>query len=202
MVGRALVGVLLSAIFLPVRASPGACGVIATDVDETRVYPSVVDAVESMQRLFLDESIRLDREYVGAIVERDGGYRASIGRGCANRDAVTFAVVIPAGARVAAFWHTHGAPSNVRELFSPEDVSVVRATQCDFYLITPRGEVRVLRVDDVARGVTMVRSRIGTGTPMGSARGIRVPPSPRPDERVVHNRAPLPSESRGAVPIG
>jgi hypothetical protein len=202
MVSRALVGVLLSAIFLPVQASLGGCGVVSTDLDQGHVYASVVEAVEAMQRTYLDDSIRFDREYVGAIVERDGAYRASIGRGCARRDAVTFAVDLPSGARIAAFWHTHGAPSNAREFFSPEDVGLVRANQCDFYLITPRGEVRVLRVDDVVRGVSLVHGRFGSDTPMGSARGVRVPTATRTDVRIAHSRAPLPTDSRGAVPIG
>jgi len=202
MVSRVLVGALLSALFLPAHASRASCGLVPTSIDADRAYPTVVDAVFSMQRRFLDESIRSDREFVGAILEVNGAYRASVGRGCVNQDTVTFAISVPPGARLAALWHTHGAPAELRELFSPDDVDVVRSMQCDFYLITPRGDVRVLRVADVARGVSMVRGRVGAGVPNGSARGDSVVPPRRGDARLARGRTPLPSDSRGEAPIG
>ncbi|HTO57234.1 MAG TPA: DUF4329 domain-containing protein [Pseudomonadales bacterium] len=203
MVGRALVGALLSAIFVPAHASLGACGVVATAVDRERTYSTVVDAVESMRRMYLDESIRSDREFVGAIVEREGSYRTSVGRGCANRDVVRFSVSLEADMRLVAFWHTHGAPANLRELFSPEDVDLVKSTQRDFYLITPHGQLRVLRVDDVARGVTVIRSNgPGLDAPIGSARGDAVSKPRAIDARIARQRAVLPTDSRGDAPVG
>ena len=132
-------------------ASPNTCGVVQTSVDRQRAYASVVAAVDAMRREHLNRSIRSDREFVGAIVENGAGeYWTSVGSGCSGQDTVTFAVQIPAAARLAAFWHTHGAAAASRDLFSPDDVDLVRHTGRDFYLITPRGEIRVLRTDDVA----------------------------------------------------
>jgi len=202
MVGRALIWALLSAIFLPAHASRGACGVVATTLDGERQYPTVVDAVASMQRTFLDESVRSDREFVGAIFEDGGVYRASVGRACVGQNTVTFAVSVPPGARLAALWHTHGAPADLRELFSPDDVDVVRSMHRDFYLITPRGELKVLRVADVAHGASIVRGRVDVSVPEGSARGVSVAPTRRADTRIAHRRVVLPSNSRGDAPIG
>ena len=102
-------------------------------------------------REHLQRSLRSDREFVGAIVENGAGeYWTSVGSGCSGQDTVTFAVQIPTAARLAAFWHTHGAAAASRDLFSPDDVDLVRNTGREFYLITPRGEISVLRADDVA----------------------------------------------------
>ncbi len=76
-----------------------------------------------------------------------GGYWTSVGSGCSGQNTVTFAVQVPAKMQLAAFWHTHGAAAPLRELFSPDDVDLVRSTGRDFYLITPRGEIRVLRAE-------------------------------------------------------
>ena len=62
MVGPVLVGALLLALVQPAHA---ACGVVATAFDGERAYPTVVDAVVSMRRAVLDESVRSDREFVG-----------------------------------------------------------------------------------------------------------------------------------------
>ena len=202
MVGRALIGALLSAIFLPVQASRSGCGVVATTLDSDRAYPTVVAAVTSMQRAFLDESVHSDREFVGAIFEDGGAYRASVGRACVGQDTVTFAISVPPGAQLAALWHTHGAPADLREFFSADDVDVVRSIRRDFYLITPRGELRVLRAADVARGTSIVHGRIGMSAPAGSARGVSVAPARRSDGRIAHRRVVLPSDSRGDAPIG
>lgn len=197
MVGPVLVGALLLALVQPAHA---ACGVVATAFDGERAYPTVVDAVVSMRRAVLDESVRSDREFVGAVVEYDGAYRASVGHGCVNQDTVTFAVVVPPGARLAALWHTHGAPGGLRDLFSAEDVALVRSVQRDFYLITPRGQVRVLRVVDVARGATMVRDRIGTGVRNGAARGVAVV-APLREESIARVRSAAATPPRD-TPIG
>lgn len=133
-------------------AAPNTCGAVKTLVDRQRAYSSVIAAVDAMRREHLDHSIRSDREFVGAVVEDGaGGYWASVGKGCSGQNTVTFVVQVPAKMQVAAFWHTHGSAGPSRELFSPDDVDLVRNSGRDFYLITPRGEIRVLRPNDVAR---------------------------------------------------
>ena len=83
--------------------------------------------------------------------------------------------------QLAAFWHTHGAPARLRELFSPDDVDLVRSTGRDFYLITPRGEIRVLRPSDVPR---IGAIGIGRATASRAAIGRAVKPNRAVVERV------------------
>jgi hypothetical protein len=162
-----LLSVLL-AVSCSAFAAPNTCGQVQTFVDRQRAYTSVIAAVDAMRREHLDHSTRSDREFVGAVVEDSaGGYWTSVGKGCSGQNTVTFAVQVPAKMRLAAFWHTHGSAGPSRELFSPDDVELVRSTGRDFYLITPRGEIRVLRPNDVPR--TRV---LGTGRATASRAAI------------------------------
>ena len=181
-------------------ASQNTCGVVQTSVDRQRAYASVIAAVDAMRREHLERSVRSDREFVGAIVENGaGGYWTSVGSGCAGQNTVTFAVQVPAPARLAAFWHTHGAAAASRELFSPDDVDLVRMTGRDFYLITPRGDIRVLRPDDMARvGATGTRRVSASRATIGHA----VEPNVATDACVAQQDSVLPSESRGDAPVG
>ncbi len=200
MVRRSLLLAVLLAVPCSSFASPNTCGLVQTSVDRQRAYASVVAAVDAMRREHLDRSVRSDREFVGAVVENGaGGYWASVGSGCSGQDTVTFAVKIPAHAQLAAFWHTHGAAAASRDLFSPDDVDLVRNTGRDFYLITPRGEIRVLRPSDVGR-----IGAIGVGrVPASRATiGHAVKPNVAVDVRMTERIDVLPSESRGDAPIG
>ncbi len=198
MLGSRLIAAFLCSVSMYALAAPSRCELIRTVAGDD-VYPNVAATVAAMRRAHLAESIRTDREYVGAVLERREGYSATVGAGCAGRDTVTFAVTIPDGARVAAFWHTHGAPDAFRDLFSADDVELVRAMHRDFYLITPRGELRVLRVADV---LARSPARIARGAPTGAATGVAVARAQREHERVAKQLPTLPSTSRGAVPIG
>jgi hypothetical protein len=181
-------------------ASTGTCGVVQTSVDRGHAYANVVAAVDAMRREHLERSVRSDREFVGAVVENgSGGYWTSVGSGCSGQNTVTFAVQVPPRAQVAAFWHTHGAPAASRDLFSPDDIDLVRNTGLDFYLITPRGELRVLRPGDVVR-LRVVR--VGRVRSIGAAIGHAVAPRDAADERVTRRSDALPTESRGDAPVG
>lgn len=163
-------------------ATPNTCGPVQTFVDRQRAYSSVVAAVDAMRREHLDHSIRSDREFVGAVVgDGVGGFWTSVGSGCSGQNTVTFVVQVPAKMQLAAFWHTHGAAAPSRGLFSADDVNLVRRTGRDFYLITPRGEIRVLRPNDVQR-----MRVVGTGraTAVRAAIGRAVKPDLSVDERV------------------
>ncbi len=181
-------------------ASPHRCGLVQTSVDRERAYASVVAAVDAMRRAHLERSVRSDREFVGAVVDNGaGGYWTSVGRGCSGQDTVTFAVQVPRQTRVAAFWHTHGADAPSRDVFSPDDVDLVRSTGRDFYLITPRGEIRVLRPGDVARIGTIGLSRIPASR---ASIGHVVKPNAAYGQRVAKQNEALPTASRGDAPIG
>ena len=181
-------------------ASPNTCEVVQTSFDRDRAYASVVAAVDAMRRAHLQRSVRSDREFVGAVVENGaGGYWTSVGSACSGQDTVTFAVQMPPETRLAAFWHTHGAAAALRDVFSPDDVALVRSTGRDFYLITPRGEIRVLRPGDVARIVSIGVGRIPANR---AATGHAVKPNVAYGQRVAKQNEALPTVSRGDAPVG
>ncbi len=100
---------------------------------------------------FLDISIRQDVEYVGAVFRTaEGSIRFTQGRGRPGQDQVTFRIRAPGDARLIGFWHTHGADGFARTVFSRTDAELVRVYGLPFYLITPDGEIRVLRPEHVA----------------------------------------------------
>ncbi len=79
----------------------------------------------------------------------------------------------------------------------------MRNTGRDFYLITPRGELRVLRPSDVVRDVVRVgATRIGRMPPNGAAIGHAVKLKQGIDERMTMRPETLPTESRGGAPVG
>ena len=201
---RSVLAALLCCASLGASASQDACSVVVrTTLDTQRAYDSVVAAVDAMRREHLDRSVRADREFVGAVVaDRDGAFLTTVGSACSGQDTVTFAVQVPSGMSVAAFWHTHGAPAMFRELFSPDDVDLVRSTGRDFYLITPRGELRVLRPSDIANLKPISRKRADPAPPNGAAVGHAVTPPRGIEVRVTRTDVSLPTESRGDSPVG
>jgi len=196
----ACLAAMLSCVALPAGAALNGCGVVATAIDHRQTYPSVVAAVDAMRREHLDRSVHSDREFVGAVVKNlDGGFWASVGSGCSGQDTVTFTIDVPRGMAVAAFWHTHGAPALYRDLFSADDVDLVRSTGRDFYLITPRGDLKVLRPGDIV-GIDRVIGTRSAGRAFG-ATGLSVAP-PREVREKTRHRSALPSDSRGDPPVG
>lgn len=91
------------------------------------------------------DSVAQDVEYVGAVYRAGGRFRVNVGRGCPGQDAFTVRLPVPHRHDIVAFWHTHGADGALRDLFSPQDFDLVESQQRPFYLITPSGELRVLR---------------------------------------------------------
>ena len=126
---------------------------------------------------YLDDSIWRDREYVGGIFRHtDGSFGFSYGRGHSGQDQVRFRVQVHAGTEIVGFWHTHGAHGPGRALFSPVDAELVRQTGLPFYLITPAGEIRVLRP-------THLRQQRAPGAIFG--RTARLPRGAYPGEPVA-----------------
>ena len=198
-----LLAAMLSLAAFSAHASPGGCAVVRTALDQQRTFGSVVAAIDAMRLEHLDNSVRSDREFVGAVVaNHDGRFQTSVGSGCRGQDTVTFTVQVPAGMSVAAFWHTHGAPALFRDLFSPDDVDLVRVSGRDFYLITPRGELRVLRPSDIASIAPIVQKRLGPVPPRGATFGHAVRLPRDADQRVTLRDDPLPTDSRGDSPLG
>lgn len=136
---------------------------------------SVETGLDRVKEQFLDVSIRQDMEFVGAVLRHpDGSFEFTQGRGRPGQDQVSFRIRRPLDAELVGFWHTHGAHGPTRAIFSPTDAELVKRTGLPFFLITPEGEIRVLRPEHVAE--TNARSRLpGTLSwlPRGSHPGER-----------------------------
>ena len=142
---------------------------------------SIEVGLEHLKGEILDRSIREDTEFVGAVLQKaDGTYEFTQGNGKPGQDKVSFRIRRPEGAEIVALWHTHGGHGPTRAVFSPTDAQLVRQTGLPFYLITPDGEVRVLRPEHVekeaaGRWVKGTMARL----PRGSHPGERVTGSNR-----------------------
>jgi hypothetical protein len=130
-----------------------------------------------LKELFLDDSIGHDTEFVGAVLRTpDGGYQFTQGRGRPGQDQVTFRIRRPLGTELVGLWHTHGARGPTRAFFSPTDVALVGRTGLPFYLITPDGEIRVLRPEHAQKSDRQGHRLRGSlaRLPRGSHPGERV----------------------------
>lgn len=184
-VGMLAVTASLYANVIP-KAVDGACGVVKTTLQRDRAFPTVAATVGAMAREHLAASLHSDREFVGAVLrDHEGRYWATVGVGCAGQDTVTFAISVPVGLHVSAFWHTHGAAGPLRDFFSPDDVELVTTTGRDFYLITPGGAVRVLSAADAKHTARSSLRRLAPGLPRSAAVGRRVVVPDEPAERVT-----------------
>ena len=142
---KLLVRLLVMTLLLSASFAAEAC----RDPVRTRItgesFPDEVSAVRAMRGKFLDTSVSQDVEFFGAVLrEEHGAYRATFGQGCRGVDKINFSVSLTAGAKLSAFWHTHGRGGLARNLFSAEDAATVLAHQLPFYLIDSRGLIRVL----------------------------------------------------------
>jgi Domain of unknown function (DUF4329) len=167
-----LVWLLMLLASLPPSANMmrSSCGVVHTARWDSVAFATLDAAVEALGRAHLTRSVTSDREFVGGVLrDAAGRFWGTVGAGCPGQDTVTFVVAVPVGSSLAAFWHTHGAAGLFRELFSPEDVQLVRNTGHAFYLMTPGGELRVLEPGDVAApaGRHLRRSKLPSGALAG-----------------------------------
>ena len=111
-----------------------------------RELDAVVAAVNHHNPLSIDE----DREYLGAILVLNGAYFYTAHRGAAGRDQITMRIRMPKGAKIVAFWHTHGAAGMDRHYFSDKDVRLVKSWNKPFYLGDYTGQLKILRPGDKA----------------------------------------------------
>jgi hypothetical protein len=138
---------------------------------------SIEVGLDRLKEQFLDLSVRKDTEFVGAVLRTPAGtYEFTHGNGKPGQDRVSFRIQRPADAEIVGLWHTHGAHGPTRAIFSPTDAELVRQTGLPFYLITPEGEVRVLRPEHVegrSSGSRMIKGAMSR-LPRGSHPGERV----------------------------
>ena len=132
-------------ILLAVVAAPSIAAPVTTELIAGASHASVIDVVAAMGARYLRTSIEEDREYFGAVLaDAAGRFWATSGRGGSGANAFSMKVRLRAGYHIVAFWHTHGRPGHARDRFSDNDAELVRQHAAPLYLVTPRGQIRVL----------------------------------------------------------
>ena len=141
-------------------------------------YGTEIDAVMAATNRYNPLSIDEDREYIGAVLEKDGYYFYTVGVGISGEDRVVVRARIPGSYSVVAFWHTHGASAHVRQFFSNADMHLVRSYNRPLYLADFTGSLKVLSPDDktlpieVAAGLGLPRKRgFSRGNPVRARDG-------------------------------
>ena len=108
-------------------------------------FATVHAGLRAVKRQVLQDSVRMDTEYAGAVLRTpQGQFRVSIAQGCRRSNRVRFFLPGREHGRVVALWHTHGKQRRESEVFSSRDALTVRQTGLPFYLITPRGRFLIL----------------------------------------------------------
>jgi hypothetical protein len=133
---------------------------IQTDLFEQAAFGSEIEAIKAMKEHCLDESRRDNAEHMGAILQAaNGSYMVTHGKAAPDQESVTFKIRLPEASRLVALWHTHGAPGRKTERFSIEDGQTVRETGYPFYLITPKGDIKVLEKAEKGKPAREVDAR-------------------------------------------
>ncbi|WP_281685531.1 DUF4329 domain-containing protein [Thalassobaculum salexigens] len=136
-------------------------------------FDSALAAVQHAADTYHQASVAADREYIGAIFRFGQDYGYTVARGMPGANTVSVSLRLPEGAELVAFWHTHGAPALERRYFSSTDVALVDQYGVPFYLVDPRGILRVYR-PGAPRLSAMVAERRGLPRRPGYAVGERV----------------------------
>jgi hypothetical protein len=152
-------------------------------------FASLESAVAAAAAGVHERSVREDREHLGGVFGAQDGrsfvYSAAVGR--RGADHLSVRLRAPAGFRLVAIWHTHGAPGRGRSLFSARDTELARSLRLPIYLATPSGALRVFHPGDAILSPAQARRRDG-GWQSGFARGAAVPAA-RADATAVAARS-------------
>ena len=135
---------------------------IQTELLDTLVFDSEIAAAKAMKDHCLAESRSENAEHMGAIVQmEDGQFMVTHGKAAPGQESVTFSIRRPPASKIVALWHTHGAPGRSTERFSIADGQTVRQIGLRFYLITPKGDIKVL--EKVTKGQSTARMNLEMG---------------------------------------
>ncbi len=139
---------------------------------EQRVFDSELAAVVHAMNTYNPQSIREDREFIGAIykLDRSHGYLYSVAPGSPGRDQVSASIPKLKNAQFVSFWHTHGSAHRTRHFFSDVDTQLVKQWNLPFYLGCADGQLRVFRPGDKTLSFRQAQL-LGLGKSMGYARG-------------------------------
>ncbi len=106
-------------------------------------YATVDSAVIAASNRFNPDSIKRNREHVGAIVACNGAMFYTHGKGRPAVTPVRFSIAVPEGCSLRALWHTHGGRGRHRQFFSASDTETAEKLGVPFYLANYKGELRV-----------------------------------------------------------
>lgn len=144
-------------IFMPLHAQ--ADETIFSELLDNFVFASEVEAIKTMKQHCMAESSRDNAEHVGAILKsEDGRFMVTHGQANPGQESVTFSIRRPPSLKIVALWHTHGAPGRKTERFSIADGQTVRQIGLPFYLITPKGQIKVL--EKATKGQATVKANL------------------------------------------
>ena len=148
--------------------------VVSRLVEETPVpeagYDSELTAVIAASNRFNADSIRRNREHVGAVLRCGQGVYYTHGVGADHQAPVEFTVAKPKRCRLLALWHTHGAEAPDRNFFSPADTQSADRLRVPIYMTNHTGLLKVYRPG--GRKLAVKGSRFGLlPIPRGTAEG-------------------------------
>lgn len=166
-------GLVLAAGLAVLPGKTAATAAATVDGPSTARFASAFDAVVAATSAVNARSIREDREYLGAILQRGADYHYSIAPGEAGADRIQVRLTVPAGFAVVALWHTHGAAAPERRYFSPTDRALVETSGVALYLADYSGALHVL-VPGTPRLAPLAARRLGLGACRDCAVGERV----------------------------
>ena len=146
---------------------------VAEPAPHSAKFATELDAVIAATRQYNLQSSREDREFMGAILRHGNNYSFTVGAGEPSRDRITVSITVPAGARIVAFWHTHGARRYSNRYFSNVDTALVETWQKRLYLADHTGLLKVMVPG--APTLSRIRARrLGLPSQAGFARGAIV----------------------------
>ncbi|MBM4385903.1 MAG: DUF4329 domain-containing protein [Deltaproteobacteria bacterium] len=143
---------------------------------EPREFANLGGVLDHAKRRWHARSLAEDREVLGGIFESlraPARFMYSAALGARGADEIRVRLRVPAGFRLAAIWHTHGADGLGRAWFSARDVAMAETTRVPVYLLAPSGDARVYRPGDAIASAAEARAE-GLGWSEGIARGDAV----------------------------
>jgi hypothetical protein len=170
---RARVLVLITLFAGSTVLLPGAGEASPAVAPASRAYASELDAVIAASSASNPQSIREDREFLGAIFRHGDDFHYSVAPGHVGADRIQARLAVPAGYELVAFWHTHGAAAPARRYFSATDTALVSVTGKPLYLADFSGALRILKpgAPTLSR---LAALRLGLGHGAGTAKGERL----------------------------
>ena len=107
-------------------------------------FASQVDAVTAASNRYNPDSVRLNREHVGGILNcAQDDFFYTHGVGDIGQAPVQFSIAIPKSCKFVSIWHTHGGRFEDREYFSPSDTQSADMTGKPMFMTNHTGKLHV-----------------------------------------------------------